>query len=338
MSLWKFDHEILDIIEKGLEGNGLTFDETVKLYELDENAKESSLLRWAGQELSMRSADGLAEVHAQIGLNSTTCPRNCKFCSFAACNSARAQSFELSRQDVVDYAKEYEEQGANLILLLTTASYKFDKLIEMAQAVREVISPEMPLLVNTDDLTLERCHALKAAGVNGCYHAVRMGEGVDTEIPVEKRLETFKHIHEAGLSLQTCVEPIGPEHSAEEIAEAVFRCIENKPISAGAARRVPVPGTLLGERPAHTELANGNFVAAYRLATGLNPRLNCSSNSPLTASSGANLAWSEVGSNPRDAVEKTEIGGHGSSIARMQKWLRGGGWEILDGPSQGWML
>ena len=78
MSLWKFDHEILDIIEKGLEGNGLTFEETVKLYALDETAKESSLMRWAGQELSMRSANGKAEVHAQIGLNSTTCPRNCK--------------------------------------------------------------------------------------------------------------------------------------------------------------------------------------------------------------------------------------------------------------------
>lgn len=333
-----FDTEIMDIIEKGLEGNGLSFDETVKLYDLDETSREAAVMRWAGQELSMRAADGLAEVHAQIGLNSTTCPRNCKFCSFAACNSARKESFELSRKDVVEYAKEYEEQGANLILLLTTASYKFDKLIEMAEAVREVISPEMPLLVNTDDLTLERCHALKAAGVNGCYHAVRMGEGVDTEIPVEKRLQTFKFIREAGLSLQTCVEPIGPEHSAEEIAEAVFRCIENNPVSAGAARRVPVPGTLLAERPAHTELANGNFVAAYRLATGMNPRLNCSSNSPLTAASGANLAWAEVGSNPRDAVERTEIGGHGSGIALMQKWLRGAGWEILEGPSQGWML
>lgn len=336
--MFTFDSEVTDIIEKGLEGNGLTFDETVKLFALDETSKESSLLRWAGQKLSLESANGLAEVHAQIGLNSTTCPRNCKFCSFAACNTARAESFELSKKDVIEYAQEYEEQGANLILLLTTASYKFEKLLEMAVAVREVISPEMPLLVNTDDLTLERCHQLKAAGVNGAYHAVRMGEGVDTEIPVETRLKTFGYLRDAGLSLQTCVEPIGPEHSAEEITTAVFRCIENNPVSAGAARRVPVPGTIAGERTAHTELANGNFVAAYRLATGKYPKLNCSSNSPLTAASGANLAWAEVGSNPRDAVEKTEIGGHGSSIARMQKWLRGGGWEIKQGPSEGWML
>ena len=46
-----------------------------------------------------------------------------------------------------------------------------------------------------------------------------MGEGVDTKIPVEKRVKTFDHLREAGLSLQTCVEPIGPEHTVDELTE-----------------------------------------------------------------------------------------------------------------------
>ena len=57
----------------------------------------------------------------------------------------------------------------NLILLLCTASYRFDKLIEMAQAVREVIPADMPLLVNADDLTAERrLEAVKFEATLGC--------------------------------------------------------------------------------------------------------------------------------------------------------------------------
>ncbi|MCQ4882310.1 radical SAM protein, partial [Alistipes onderdonkii] len=76
---------------------------------------------------------------------------------------------------------------------------------------REVIPADMPLLVNTDDMQLDQCRQLKAAGANGAYHAVRMREGEDTEIPVEKRFETFANLREAGLTLSTCVEPVGPE-------------------------------------------------------------------------------------------------------------------------------
>lgn len=333
-----FDQEICDIIEKGLEGVGLTPAETLKLYSLSETSKEAAYLRWAGQELSMRAANGVAEVHAQIGLNSTICPKNCKFCSFAASNDARKGKFELPKADVLEYAQRYVDDGANLILLLTTASYSFERLLEMVEGVRSVIGHDMPLLVNTDDMTYESCVALKAAGANGAYHAVRMREGVDTGIPVEKRLETFENLAAAGMSLSTCVEPIGPEHSPEELTEATYRCIDVHPQSAGCGKRIPVPNTELYDLGMHTDVANANYVAVYRLATGLDPRLNCSANTVMTAASGANLAWAEVGTNPRDALERTEHGGRGASFDQQYKMFKAAGWEILDGPSQGWMI
>ena len=172
-----FDQEIYDIVEKGLEGNGLSAENVLALYEVEETSKEAAYIRWAGQELSMIAADGVAEIHAQIGLNSTVCPKNCKFCSFAACNNVRKGKYELPKEDVLEYAKLYVEEGANLILMLTTASYSFDKLVDMVGSVREVIPADMPLLVNTDDMQLDQCRQLKAAGANGAYHAVRMREG-----------------------------------------------------------------------------------------------------------------------------------------------------------------
>lgn len=333
-----FDQVVYDIVEKGLEGNGLTADEVLTLYEVDETSREAAYLRWAGQELSVQAADGIAEIHAQIGLNATVCPKNCKFCSFAACNSARKGVYELPKEDVLEYAKIYEEEGANLILVLTTASYSFDKLVDMVESVRASISADMPLLVNTDDMSLEQCRRLKVAGANGAYHAVRMREGQDTGIPIEKRFETFAHLREAGLTLSTCVEPVGPEHTPEELTEATMRCIATEPVSAGVGKRIGVPGTLLYERGMLTDVANANLVAIYRLATGRDMRLNCSANTVMTAASGANLSWAEVGTNPRDTAERTEHGGRGSNIAQCRKMFDASGWQVLDGPSKGWML
>ena len=253
-----FDQEIYDIVEKGLEGNGLSAENVLALYEVEETSKEAAYIRWAGQELSMIAADGVAEIHAQIGLNSTVCPKNCKFCSFAACNNVRKGKYELPKEDVLEYAKLYVEEGANLILMLTTASYSFDKLVDMVGSVREVIPADMPLLVNTDDMQLDQCRQLKAAGATGAYHAVRMREGEDTEIPVEKRFETFANLREAGLTLSTCVEPVGPEHTPEELTEATMRCISTNPLSAGVGKRIGVPGTLVYDRGMLTDVANAN--------------------------------------------------------------------------------
>ena len=331
-----FDQEIYDIVKKGLEGNGLSAEDVLALYEVEETSKEAAYIRWAGQELSMIAADGVAEIHAQIGLNSTVCPKNCKFCSFAACNNVRKGKYELPKEDVLEYAKLYVEEGANLILMLTTASYSFDKLVDMVGSVREVIPADMPLLVNTDDMQLDQCRQLKAAGANGAYHAVRMREGEDTEIPVEKRFETFANLREAGLTLSTCVEPVGPEHTPEELTEATMRCISTNPLS-GVGKRIGVPGTFVYDRGMLTDVANANMVAIYRLATGRDLRLNCSANTVMTAASGANLAWAEVGTNPRDTVERTEHGGRGNNIAQLRKMFAASGWQVLDGPSKGWM-
>ena len=331
-----FDNRIYEIVEKGLEGNGLTEQETTELYRVDETSKEAAYIRWAGQELSKQANDGLAEIHAQIGLNASTCGNNCLFCSFAACNDVRKGVYEIPVEDVVEYAKVYVEEGANLILMLTTSSYKFDKLLEMVHAVREVIPADLPLLVNTGDMTLEQTTTLAQAGVQGAYHAVRMREGVDTAIPVERRMETIANLAKAGLKLSTCVEPIGPEHTPEELAEATFRCIGTNPVTSGAGKRIAVPGTKIYDRGMLTDVANANMVAVYRLAHGRDLRLNCSANTVMTAASGANLAWAEVGTNPRDTVERTERGGRGSNIAQMRKMFAAAGWEVRQGPSVGW--
>jgi biotin synthase len=305
---------------------------------VDKYSREAYHIHWAGNLLSRQAANNKAEIHAQIGLNGTPCPKNCQFCSFAICNGVRKGKLEMPKEYVIEYAQRYQEEGANAILMLSTASYRFEQFCDMAAAVREVIDPALPLLANVEDMTLEQARALKASGVDGCYHAVRMGEGVVTTIPVATRLATITAIHEAGLSLSTCVEPIGPEHTPEELTEKTRICIDSHAVSAGCGRRVPVAGTALFHLGAISALQNALYVAVYRLATGLELRLNCAAGTDLVASAGANLAWAEAGVNPRDTERLTEKGGRGRDIAFYRELYTNADWDILEGPSPGWQL
>ena len=334
----KEEIELIDLVEKGMEGRGLTDGEMCRLYATDPRSRVASYIRWGANDLAHRSGDGLAEIHAQIGMNASPCPKNCKFCSFAVCNHLRKERTELPVEEVVECAKVFMDQGVNLLILMATASFRFEKILERAQAVREVIPADFPLLVNCEDLTLERAKQLKSAGVNGCYHALRMREGTDTDIPEEDRLATFRNIREAGLSLQTCVEPVGPEHTPEELTYYSRIALDSGANSAGVGRRVTLPGTLVADRGMLTDLENARNVAVYRLAAGLNPKLQCAMATPLSAAAGANLSWAEVGTNPRDAKVRTQDGGRGTNVALNRRFFQAGDWEVLDGPSQGWIL
>lgn len=329
---------IYEIVDKGLLGNGLDEDEILELYRVDSESLEASHIMWAGRQLQMQLCDGYAEVHAQIGLNASTCGHNCKFCSFAACNDVRDKGkFEMEKAEVKEYAKCFVEAGANLLLVLATGNYNFELAAEMVEAVRSVIDKDMPLLVNFEDMTLNEVKTLKAAGANGAYHAVRMREGIDTGLPVEQRLQTIHNLDEAGMSISTCVEPIGPEHTPEELTEATMRCMSYPNNSAGCGRRITVPGTLVAERGELSDYANAKNVAIYRLAAGKYPMLNCAASTSASAAAGANLAWAEMGFNPRDTVSRTEAGGRGLSVETTKRFLKAAGYEIKKGYSKGWI-
>jgi biotin synthase len=328
--------KIYEIIEKSLRKEELSFEETISLYKTDPYSKEAFMIRWAALKKSMELADGMAEIHAQIGLDSGPCPRNCQFCSFAACNSRNpnANRRETPLKDILEYAKIYVAQGANLILLLATEAYDFDTYLEVCVRVREAVGKKTPLLANTGDLTLERAEQLKAAGIDGIYHAARLGEGTVTEIPAETRLATIENARKARLKLSTCLEPIGPDHTAEQIAERAQLCMNWEPLTSGVGRRVAVPGTKTARLGMLSQPLNALYAAAYRL-TDHKTKLIASVHSELMANSGSNLSWSEAGSNPRDTHRKTESN-RGRTIKEIKRLFSETGWKVRKGPSPGW--
>jgi biotin synthase len=287
----------------------------------------------AANAINRMISKGKAEVHAQIGLNLSPCPNNCSFCAFAAKNGVFRESQELPIEDVILLALKAEADGANALFFMTTHDYPFRKYIEISKEVRSKLKPETVMIANIGDFGYKEGRQMKEAGYTGIYHAVRMGEGRDTKIDPQVRLNTVRAASEAGLFVGTCVEPIGPEHSIDEIAETILIGREMKPCYSGAMRRISIPGSDLVRYGMISEYRLAFLVAVVRLAMGRAVIGHCTHEPNLLGPvAGANLFWAEVGTNPRDTESETSEG-RGMDVKSCMEMLKEADFDILQGPS-----
>jgi len=241
---------------------------------------------------------------------------------------------ELSLEEVVARAKIFEDAGANAIFLMTTADYPFDRYIEIAGAVREVISPDMPMVANIGDFGPEQAEELLDVGFQGVYHVFRLREGNDTEIDSEVRLRTFNAIRDSDLHLGYCVEPIGPEHTPEELVEEMFRGKEYGAVNHASMWRVPVPGVPLADIGKISGMRLAKAVAVTRIVVGDSIRaMGVHEPRVLALRAGANQIYAETGPNPRDTIEDTSKG-IGFSVEACKNMLREAGYTPLEGPTK----
>jgi biotin synthase len=325
---------IKKIIEKAINSGKITPDEIRELFLVPEISEESYAIQFAARKMSEDVMQGKAEVHAQVGINIGPCPKNCLFCSFAVVNRIFPQTLVLPVDQVIEKCLGFEEAGANAIYLMSTASLDLEEYLRTGYAVREVLRPETVLVANVGDFDDDGAKAIRNAGFQGVYHAVRLGEGISTGIDVRKRLRTVKAAKNAGLLVGTCVEPVGPEHSVEELVEKTLLAREMDPVFSGAARRITIPGTRLAAQGMVNESRMALILAVVRLATGFNVLGNCTHEpNGIGAMAGANLFWAEQGANPRDTEKETEAS-RGFSVAKCREIFREAGWDVLDGPSR----
>ena len=326
-----------DMIDRALAGEDLILSEVETIYGLEPDSPEAYLVRWAGNRRAMELSGGIAEIHAQIGLDAGPCVKSCQFCSFAKCNNPPGELRITPRRAVLDYARAFQDSGANLLLLMSSAAFPFDELPEIGLLVREAVGPEMPILINTGDLTPEQAKILRRAGYNGAYHAARMSEGELTDIPLAQRVETLRNLTEAGLPLSFCIEPIGEEHTARDFLDRLALHLQFHPRTGGIGRRIPVKGTKVEHCRKFTQQEQALLTGLYRLLDGNTPLVG-SANATLAANSGANLCWAECGYNPRDFSGHTELDGVGRSVETIARIFAETGWELRKGYSPGWNM
>jgi biotin synthase len=324
----KLDH----ILTRALANESPSRQETAWLIrEVDPLSPENDALMRAADRLTRASSGNRGEIHAQIGVNLAPCLHNCGFCSFAAQAGLFKEKVEISPEEVVARAGRFVAEGANAIYLMTTGNYNFDCYLHVAEMVRASLPAEIPVVANIGDLNPNQAQRLAGAGFQGAYHVARMGEGKDTAIPPMQRMATMRAILDAGLRLAYCVEPIGPEHTVEEIVDKIFIGKEYGAWFSGAMRRISVPGTALANRGMISELELAKIVAVSRLVMSDSVRMHCTHepNSPSLLA-GANLIWAESGSNPRDMKAET-IEGRGLTAAQCGQFLREVGYKVQCG-------
>ena len=323
-----------ELIKKSRLGEVLSKKELVYLLGLAPDSAETYMVMAEATRLSKELSDSKAEVHAQFSINLAPCSCDCLFCSFAKINGVFNEATELAPEHAVAYARQFEIDGANAVFMMSTAQYPFERFIEISQEVRKNLRPETTLIANVGDQNLKNAVRLKDAGFSGVYHAVRLREGEDTTLSVEKRKQSISNFKEAGLEVGTCVEPIGPEHTNEELAEMIEFTASFDPSYSGAARRIPIPGTAIAKRGVINEMRMAQIVAITRLGMPRSVMGNCT-HEPCTlgAISGANLFWAEVGANPRDIKEKTEEG-RGETVSSCKSIFQESNWEVWNGPSR----
>lgn len=324
------DTKLLKILEKGELEKGLTKEECVYLLSFDENSLESRITSAVADKVMRRRLDNSGVISLQLGIDIEPCEGNCKFCNFGKDHTNVSKSI-MPLEDI-DYKVRHLSRFGDLqsVFLMTTHKYDFDNLLKSIKTVRNA-NKDVEIGINIGDANEDIFKEVKRSGVNAIYHACRIREGVDTSLAKDDRIRTMENAKNAGLDVYTCCEPIGPEHTLEEIVDAFFVGIEQGCKQNAVMRRVAVPGSPMANLGQITEIRMGQMCAVFSLATlqvdGFRFMMTHEPNQ-YGFVSGANNVAAECGGNPRDTCSDTS-NGRGWTMDRCRRVLYDSGFRNL---------
>ena len=311
---------IHDILQSSLNGDEISRDQCLELMGLDENSPEIYELFYTANKLTRDRSNGEGQIHAQIGIDYTACPRQCGFCIFGGIPD---QKIELSEEEILARAINIEKAEADALYLMTTDNYDFNRFIDLGKKVKKSLSSKIPLVANIDDFGSAGAQELLDVGFTAIYHAVRLREGKDTKIDPKTRIATIENAKKVGLKIYFCVEPIGPEHHPDEIVDLMFLGKKLGVEFSGAMRRTSTPTTRLHGKGEVNLVQLAKIVSVTRIVMANSVIWNCTHEPNLPSLlAGANLIWAETGPNPRDKCPDTSSSkGRGLSIEQCRQFL-----------------
>ncbi|MEA4922469.1 MAG: radical SAM protein [Eubacteriaceae bacterium] len=287
--------------EKALRGETLERDEIIELLDIPIGSEDDKELRKAARDVAEIVTDNTAYIWTAIGADFETCPMNCEFCSLGEKWGIIKDKKKYSEEEILTIAEKFVNEGSNFIVLRTTEYYSLEKLGRLAKKMRDEIKGNYDIILNTGEISDSNADRLAESGVDGMYHALRLGEGVTTPFDPETRLSTMKSIGGSKLDLISLVEPVGREHTNAELADRFITTVETGAYISGAMARVPVKGTPFGNDEMIDEHHLAHIIAAFRLSGGSTVKNICvHPHSQEAAESGANVAVVEMGAIPRD--------------------------------------
>ena len=282
-----------------LQGIVQSRETMVQLLDIPVDTPEYDYLCHAAFEAAKIISGKEAYLWGAIGVDYEVCPMNCKFCSLGEAWGIVKDGKSFSQEEIIAQIREYVAQGMRFIVLRTTEFYSIDTLCEFLKNIRLQVPGEYELVLNIGEFDLDTAEKIHQSGADGIYHALRLREGIDTIFDPKDRIHTLASVRDSKLKLIHLVEPVGPEHTNEEIADVLLNSIDYGVVVSGAMARTPVKGTPLGELTALDEKRLAQIIAVTRLTSGVRD-ICAHPPSKAVIESGANVAVIERGAIPRD--------------------------------------
>lgn len=325
------DSRVRDILGGAIGGKAPSREDCVWLLEFPEQTLEASMLRAVADSVARRRFSNRGMLLGQIGIETAPCPADCAFCVFGE-GHTEFERVSMTSDEVLLHARNLTAGGdLYALFLMLMHECDFERLLNTVSIVRGNIPGSTQIVVNIGDFDLAQADELKSAGVNGAYHVLRLREGMDTGLSPATRISTIEVIKEAGLDWYYCCEPIGPEHSSQEIVDQIYLGAEHGCFQHAAMRRVWIPEAPLAGNGQISELRLGQVVAVVALAMLENESMtSIAVHEPnlIGLSSGANTVYAESGANPRDKSEDTSKG-RGNDIHACKTMLYEAGFNEL---------
>jgi biotin synthase len=200
--------------------------------------------------------------------------------------------------------------------------FGYDWFLDLCTKLRAGIPAHLEIFANVGDIELSQMKELKAAGVTGAYHVCRLREGIDSCMTPEARIETIDRIIESGLDWYGMCEPIGPEHTPEELADQIWIGVDRPCRQHGAMQRFPVPGSPLFDYGSISLARLGQIVAVIALATQGKKELTSIAvnvSNVVGLFSGANAFFPEAGEPDASDAAAIEKDGFTTALWRRSK-------------------
>ena len=298
----EFTQRLLAAQQRCRDGLVLAREEIVYLLQTPLGSEEDRLLRRAARQIARETAGDIGYIWTALGLDFQPCTMNCKFCALGQAWGLAVQKKTLSEEEILGRARSLVRDGADFVVLRTTEFYSAETLCALVRRIRREIPGAYRLVLNTGELTVAQADALHESGADAVYHALRLREGVDTPFRPAERLATMEHVRRSRLELVSLVEPVGCEHTNEELADSFLRLVAHGAYISGAMARVPVQGTPFGQSEPLGASRLAQIIAVLRLSGGGTVRDICVHPASQEAlESGANVVVVEMGAIPRDA-------------------------------------
>ena len=285
--------------ERVIEGHRTDRQTLLEFLSLPTDSEECLYLRDVARSVRDELYGNYVSIGTAIGLDWAPCKGDCSFCSFGSRWGLVREPVLYSDERILDIIQWVYSKGYRSFTLRTTEFYDYDRLCGLGRKISKTLpDDDYSLGVNTGELTTDQCNELFECGYSSAYHVVRLREGVDTPFDPELRLQTMRNIHRSKLRLGASIDPLGIEHTNDEILDKMYFLEQFDLPNIGVMRRMCVPGTPKGDYPLVSDDRMAQIVATLRLYRK-DKTVSGAQTSRQVLQSGSCSMTVEIGASPR---------------------------------------